>query len=68
MKMNKDKVDVIMYIPIMPTKEKEAKLGTRMVREDGRHYKYAKIDFGPIGKIDGKQYRNILYAWLCVRI
>jgi hypothetical protein len=40
------------------------RLGTQFISEVGTTFKYAKIDFGISGKIEGKTIRNIQYGWI----
>lgn len=49
--------------------KRKYRLGTLKVDKYGRAYKYAKIDFGVVGKDakTGKVYRNIQYNWLPYR-
>lgn len=40
------------------------RLGTRLMNETGQVFQYAKLDFGVIGKVDGKTYRKIQHRWI----
>lgn len=43
---------------------REHRIGTRYRQPDGAIFKYAKIDFGTLGKVDGKMMRLVQYQWL----
>ncbi len=57
-------------LPIEPHFIRMHKLGTRKIDELGQMTRYAKIDFGIVGKDTdtGKQYRDACYAWIPVRL
>ncbi len=39
------------------------RLGTRVILPLGEVFQYGKIDFGIVGKDNGKAFRNIQYKW-----
>jgi hypothetical protein len=43
---------------------RQYRIGTRLVIAIGERYKYAKIDFGILGKLDNKPMRHIEYRWI----
>lgn len=59
----------IMGLPIEPEYKRNFRLGTRFINWNGQILKYAKIDFGTLGKSDdGKHCRHVCYAWIKVKI
>ena len=44
--------------------ERKHRIGTRLMQSGGELYRYAKIDLGSLGKIDGKAMRHVWYQWI----
>lgn len=56
------KADIIPDTDTIDTKRKH-RLGMRLLKPTGGIWKYGKVDFGNLGKVDGKTLRNIQYRW-----
>ena len=48
--------------------KRKYRIGTRYMTKLGAIFRYVKIDFGSVGKINGKLMRNIIYRWIQVRM
>ena len=52
-------------LSIQPDFKRKHRLGMKKIDGNGDKFKYAKIDFGSMGKdLTGKRHRNICYSWI----